>query len=324
MSFSKGYSILDSFKYSHVLHLALLNGLIEFLYSSPQKLSNIEAITVVPKNVLKDMLVLLIEIGVIESDSHGYIASQEFRRQFSPDQVNRLVTIAKWSVFQYSSYSQHLGAHIGNDSSAVIDGEFIDMWMESVHLRTEVVVPSKRMMKSLIGFIPNSILEVGPGSGEFTKLFLSIYLDSVVTLVEQAKVMPYTRKCFLGCREVSRVNFCEGNIFEWNDEKTYDLIYATNILHLFDEFSIKILAEKLWSLLNIDGTVLLGGYFVERDSFNLDGSLLNYTMWVQRGEDVPHLDQLVDIFETCGFSCLHSKGLHDECNFSYLNLKKVR
>ncbi len=99
----------------------------------------------------------------------------------------------------------------------------------------------------------NNCLELGPGSGIWTKKLITKFPHAKFDLLDISKSMLDQAKLNLGNRK--NVEFIEGDILDYQTEKRYDLIFASRVIEYIPEKEE--LITKLVGMLNKDGKIVL-------------------------------------------------------------------
>ncbi len=126
-------------------------------------------------------------------------------------------------------------------------------------------------IREILPFFSNcqgDILDVGAGSGAFSRGFLEAFPKCRATLVDIRQMIPITEKYLKKrCDErvIKRMTFVACNILDdnWPIDKTYDLIILSNIVHAYGHEENKNVFNEVKRLLKPGGMVLIHDFFLE-------------------------------------------------------------
>ncbi len=112
------------------------------------------------------------------------------------------------------------------------------------------------------------ILDVGAGSGAFSKGFLEAFPQSHATLVDIRQMIPITENYLKErCDETvfNRMRFSPCNILDapWPMKKQYDLIILSNIVHAYGVEENHIVLQEVRRLLKPEGLIVIHDFFLE-------------------------------------------------------------
>jgi len=113
-----------------------------------------------------------------------------------------------------------------------------------------------------------TILDVGAGSGAFSKGFLEAFPECHATLADIRQMIPITEKYLKErCDEpvFQRMSFVPCNILDnhWPITESYDLIILSNIVHAYGSEENKNVFKEVKRLLKPNGLVLFHDFFLE-------------------------------------------------------------
>lgn len=109
-----------------------------------------------------------------------------------------------------------------------------------------------------------SLLDVGGGPGTYALEFLSKNPQLYCTLWDRKGAIQVARKIAHSLPHGSRMNFCVGDFFEGKVPGQFDIIWISNVIHIYSPEENRSLFRKLNQALNP------GGRLIIQDTFTVD------------------------------------------------------
>jgi ubiquinone/menaquinone biosynthesis C-methylase UbiE len=127
-----------------------------------------------------------------------------------------------------------------------------------------------------------NMLDLGGGPGSYSVVFSDRNPDLHCTIVDLEPNLVYAKKTIKQTEAQSRISLSACNILE--DEipgSGYDLIFISNLIHIYSKEDVKIILKKAWSVTGIPGTIVIHDYLLDGSEHNmLHPSLFDLTMLV--------------------------------------------
>lgn len=126
------------------------------------------------------------------------------------------------------------------------------------------------------------MLDLGCGLGTYAEAFAARNQKLYCTIVDLEPNLVYTRKLINKSRYRERIRVSACQILE--DElpgSGYDLIFISNLIHIYDKMDVKQIMEKAWNAASITGKIIIHDYILNRSEHGpLYASLFDLNMLV--------------------------------------------
>jgi len=147
------------------------------------------------------------------------------------------------------------------------------------------------------------MLDVGCGPGTFALAFASQNPKLTCTLIDLEPTLVHTRRLINRSTYKERITVVPCNIVEQTlPGEGYDLIFISNILHIYSSNEVKRIMKKLWHAAATPATVVIHDYLVDEPACTpLPALLFDLTMLVgtPRGR-CPTYEELAGMFKKLG------------------------
>ena len=88
------------------------------------------------------------------------------------------------------------------------------------------------------------ILDLGGGPGRYLEAFCDLHPQVRVTLFDQPDTIRYAKKLLAGHRGFTRMSFKKGDLFNSSYGKDYDVIFISNVIHIYPADDILQILKK--------------------------------------------------------------------------------
>lgn len=126
------------------------------------------------------------------------------------------------------------------------------------------------------------MLDVGCGPGSYAITFSGLNPDLSVTLIDMEPSLEAARRrvCESGLQDRISCHTCQ--VLEDSlPGEGYDLVFLSNLIHLYSGKEVELIVEKVWHVLGTPGALVIHDYLLRRDGPDqLYASLFNLSMLV--------------------------------------------
>jgi len=109
------------------------------------------------------------------------------------------------------------------------------------------------------------LLDVGGGPGKYMEKFSERYPQMQLTLFDQPDTIGAAKRAVLGYQNNRNMHFIEGDFFKDDLGKNYDVIFISNVVHIFGSEELRTLFSKCLNALKTSGRLLIKDYFVNKE-----------------------------------------------------------
>jgi len=156
------------------------------------------------------------------------------------------------------------------------------------------------------------MLDLGCGPGTYAIAFTAQNPELYCTIVDLEPNLVYTRRLITRSRYRKRISIAACQILE--DElpgSGYDLIFISNLIHIYGETDVKKIMRKAWSAAATPGKIIIHDYILNKSEYGpLYASLFDLTMLV----GTPHgkcytILEIKDLLKSLGAKNIRQKSV---------------
>jgi len=168
----------------------------------------------------------------------------------------------------------------GRDLSAFEGGDdkkFRYLFTHAMHERSTEYAPmiAKKVARKSVG----KFLDLAGGPGSYSAAILEKDKKSEATLLDRPAAIQVAKELFEKRSFFKRFHFLPGDLFETAYGKDYDMVFFSNILHIYNAQQNKKLFRKIHRALAPGGRFVLADYFLKEDRTGpYEGALFSLTM----------------------------------------------
>jgi ubiquinone/menaquinone biosynthesis C-methylase UbiE len=128
----------------------------------------------------------------------------------------------------------------------------------------------------------SNMLDLGGGPGTYSLAFSDRNPDLHCTIVDLEPNLVYAKNTINQAEAQNRISISACNILEDKIPGSgYDLIFISNLIHIYNKEDVKNILEKAWSVTGFTGTIVIHDYLLDDSEHNmLHPSLFDLTMLV--------------------------------------------
>jgi ubiquinone/menaquinone biosynthesis C-methylase UbiE len=259
--------IIKAYRRTNVLFSAYQLGVLDKL-SSQAIDSQILAgeIKISHKGLLR-LLSALCAMGIILKKNNRYMVSNEYKKYLDPNSANYIGGLIKHEIHLQNRWMQlSESVKTGNPIKNIHEQVNPQDTNRFINAMANIGQRSAPIMLEKIRFSGNEhLLDLGGGPGKYMEKFCSRYPDMHVTLFDQPETISAAKKLLLKHKKFKNIHFIEGNFFEDNLGRNYDVIFSSNVIHIFGANELQIIFNKCYDALKSSGRLLIKDYFLNND-----------------------------------------------------------
>ena len=212
----------------------------------------------------------LTDVGLLIEKGTRYQSSklgQTFLNSKSPHYRGAYLELMQrqWEAWSYLSQSIRAGKPVeGKDSETP---EYRRSFSWAMHQRS--LKPAKQVARQLHLNGARSLLDLGGGPGTYALEFLAKNPGMEATVMDRPAALDVAKEVASTFRHGKRLSYLEGDFFKDDIAGTYDVIWLSNIIHIYSPVENKALFKKLFSKLHSKGRLLI------QDTFLVDQARVN-------------------------------------------------
>jgi len=299
--------ILRAYRKSEVLFVAHELGILDKIGQQPTDSDTLAKDLELSKNGIERLLSALCAIGIVIKEKEHYTLSVDFQPYLDPDStdyigglINHEIHLHKrWNKLSESVRSGKPVKQSDEPSGAADTQRFIDA-MAVIGNRTAPI-----LMKKIVFQGNEYLLDLGGGPGKYIISFCETYPDMQVTLFDQPDTIRVAQTNLSNNQHFKNMQFISGDILKDNLGENYDVIFSSNVIHIFGPEDVQIIFDKCHRALKPGGRLLIKDFFLNDD----------YT-----GPEFSTLFSLHMLLSTDGGKCYSEKemiSLMEDSNLSY-------
>lgn len=157
------------------------------------------------------------------------------------------------------------------------------------------------------------MLDLGGGSGGYTKVFIKNHPQLHATIFERRQVIPITKE-HLGDTN-GRINFIAGDFLKDPIGQGYDLAFLSSIIHIYPAETNRKLLKKIFRAIRPRGHVVISDFFLNNDEISpQDSAIFGVHMLTStEGGGTYTIGEVKNWLQWAGFirpRCLTSPNIH--------------
>jgi len=295
-----------AYRYSQVLFTAYESGLLEKLSQlkggSPGQIA--DEVNLSEKGVAR-LLSTLCALKIATKNQGRYKLAGEYRALFDPAAEDYLGGMfdheihlqKRWINLLYSVKSGNPVKKSDQPRTSKDRDRFIRA-MAILGRRSSPEVINKLKLKD-----NQHILDLGGGPGLYMESFLAPYAHTKVTLFDQTETIRFAKKRLAAHPSFDRMSFIEGDILKDNYGKNYDIIFISNVIHIFSLEQILAIIKNCHRSLKPAGRVLIKDFFLnEQQTGPVFSSLFSLHMMLSTEHGGCYrVSEIMDLLRESGF-----------------------
>lgn len=266
-TFESVTQLLRAYRGSAILFTAFELGLLEFLAKNPESPERISKALNLSRKGVSRILLALSALGIVEKDGRKFRILEPCLNLFHPDSDQYIGGLIQHEIHLQKRWWQldksvKTGRPVKDPQqkpTATDKKRFINA-MANIGKRTAPLVTEKIKLKG-----NEKILDLGGGPGEYLKAFCKYSPDIRVTLLDQSVTTNHARSTLTGYLPSEQISFMGGDLFTVDYGKNYDIIFISNVIHIFGPEDIKKIFIKCFKALKENGRLLVKDFFLNSD-----------------------------------------------------------
>jgi ubiquinone/menaquinone biosynthesis C-methylase UbiE len=259
--------IMRAYRISNVFLVAYELGVLDKLSNQPSPLDKLASELGLSEKGLARLLSSLCSIGILNKENLSYQISEEYEAFLNPQSthyigglINHEVHLQKrWMRLSESIKTGNPVKKADVPISSEDKNRFISA-MDNLGQRIAPLVIEK------IHFNGNErLLDLGGGPGKYLEKFSETYPEMQVTLFDQPETVRAAQSTLSGTKNLKTLQFISGDLFQDPFGSDYDVIFSSNVIHIFGAREIKTIFDKCYKALKPKGRLLIKDFFLNSD-----------------------------------------------------------
>jgi ubiquinone/menaquinone biosynthesis C-methylase UbiE len=266
-SFEELTDLLRAYRKSHVLFAAHELGVLDFINNKSVSCDTIAKELEISNDGLKRLLSALCAMGIVKKENENYSISEDYvpyLDSLSPDYIGDLI-----------NHEIHLNKRWTRLSESIKTGKPVKKWDEPTN-----PADAQRFIKAManmghrnapillenIRFNGNEhLLDLGGGPGKYIEQFCERYPDMRLSVFDQPETIKAARSVLSTQKCYKNITFISGDFLDDFIGKDYDIIFSSNVIHIFSPKEVKIIFDKCYQALKSGGRFLIKDFFLNDD-----------------------------------------------------------
>jgi ubiquinone/menaquinone biosynthesis C-methylase UbiE len=297
---------MRAYRNTNVLFAAFQLGVLENLSLKEMDLDNLAKDLKLSKKGLFKLLSALCALDIVVKKGNHYTLSTNYTNFFDPHSRHNIGGLIKHEIhlqkrWMKLSKSIKSGLPIKNINEPVNPEDtnrFINA-MVTIGQRTAPLMIEK------VQFNGNEhVLDLGGGPGKYLEKLCERYPHMQMTLFDQPQTISSARKSLSKHKYYKNMHFIEGDFLKDRLGKNYDVIFSSNVIHIFGPEELQALFNKCYRALKPSGRLLIKDYFLNNEYTGpLFSSLFSIHMFLstENGKCYSH-EEIKSLLEESQFS----------------------
>ena len=259
--------IMRGYRKTNVLFAAFQLGVLDNITTHAINIEGLAEDLNLSKSGLTKLLSALCAMGVVIKKDKNYKTSDDYEQYLDPESENYIGNLIRHEIHLQSRWMQlsesvKTGIPIKNINKKQKPEDtkrFINA-MANIGQRT-----APNMLDKIKFFGNEHLLDLGGGPGKYLEKFCEQYPNMQVTLFDQPETVSVAKELLSRHKNFKNMNFIKGNFFKDNLGKNYDVIFISNVIHIFGPGEIQTIFSKCYGALKSSGRLLIKDYFLYND-----------------------------------------------------------
>lgn len=305
--------ILRAYRKSHVLFVAHELEVLSRICNHSMNSEELAKVLGVSKNGLERLLSALCAFGILEKDREAFKVSTQHAKFLDPQSSDYIGNLIDHEI--------HLHKRWRNLSESVISGmpvkktvqpdkpedtqRFIKA-MSNIGHRTAPMLIEKVTFKG-----DESLLDLGGGPGQYVEQLSNRYPDMKITLFDQPDTVKAAQTVLSRHQNFKNIQFLIGDFLEDSLGKNYDVIFSSNVIHIFGPEDVQQIFDRCHQAMNTGGRLLIKDFYYNNE---------------HTGPEFASLFSIHMLLSTEGGQCYSEKemiSLMEKSNFSHKRSVKL-
>jgi ubiquinone/menaquinone biosynthesis C-methylase UbiE len=259
--------IIKAYRKTNVLFSAYQLGVLDKLSNHTSDLHNLAIDLDLSEKGLTRLLSALCAMGVIIKTTNCYTISADYKKYLDPESANYIGDLIKHEIHLQSRWMQlsesvKTGIPVKKMNKPMMPQDTIRF----INAMANIGQRSAPIMLDKIKFSGDEhILDVGGGPGKYIEKFCDRYPQIQVTLFDQPDTVAAAKKVLSRHQRFKNMHFISGDFFDDSLGKDYDVIFISNVIHIFGPEELRIIFNKCNKALKLSGRILIKDYFSNKD-----------------------------------------------------------
>jgi ubiquinone/menaquinone biosynthesis C-methylase UbiE len=281
MNLALGYQM------SQVLFTAVSLDIFTLLDKEPQDSASIAKLLQVEESVLKRFAVVLVDLELLEKKNNLFYNTSISSQHLVKGKKGYLGNIIHHSS-NLCEFWQGLDKQIRSGKPNLPGNDYLndfphrlDDYLSSMNDNAELKAAAISEVLGIQDF--RKMLDIGCGPARYSILFSQLNPKLEVTLIDLEPNIEYARKKVMDSNLQKQIQTVTCQVLEDDIPGSgYDLIFISNLIHIYDRWEVENILTKAWSVLNSPGSMVIHDYIIDENNVNnpLFASLFDLTMFL--------------------------------------------
>jgi ubiquinone/menaquinone biosynthesis C-methylase UbiE len=260
--------ILRSYRNSSVLFAAHELGVLNKISEKSINISSLVNDLGLSKKGLERLLSALCALGIIKKENNTYSISSVYKNYLDPRSSDFLGGLIDHEIHLHKRWAQlsesvksGLPVKKTNEPAEPADTQRFIKAMANIGQRTAPILLEQ------INFNGNEhLLDLGGGPGKYIEKFCAKYPHMQVTIFDQPETIKAAKSLLSRNKNLKNIRFISGNFLEDDFGDNYDVIFSSNVIHIFGSEDVQFIFNKCYTALKMGGRLLIKDFFLNNDT----------------------------------------------------------
>ncbi len=268
---AQAHAFIDQIMWAHrksnILFSAFETGILEYLAEHKSTLIDISKKLNLSKKGVEKLLAVLLAFGIARKQKEFFTLSTAYKPLFTLNSNDNISGLMKHEI--------HLQKRWLRLSESIRSGKPIKKTeklrkpedtkrfiaaMSNIGRQSAPIVLEKIKFRG-----DENILDLAGGPGQYMRAFCEHYPNMKMTLMDLPDTIKFAKRNLAGHKAFERMSFINGDMFETDYGGQYDVIFISNVIHIFDESDLMIIFKKCYNSLNRGGRLLIKDFFLNEN-----------------------------------------------------------
>lgn len=265
--FEKLNEVMRRYRSSMVFLAAYELGVLDKLGCRSLTIANLKEELEISEKGLTRLLSSLCAMGIAIEDNKNYKLSTEYEKYLNPQSIHYIGGLINHEI--------HLQKRWAQLSESVKSGNPIKKSEQSPnHMNTNRFIQAMAnlgqrtapLLIEKLNFSGNEhLLDLGGGPGKYLEKFCEAYPKMQITLFDQNDTILAAKSYLEGTRYYKNMKFIGGDFLQNDIGEDYDIIFSSNVIHIFGPEDLQAIFNKCYNALKTGGRLLIKDFFLNDD-----------------------------------------------------------
>jgi ubiquinone/menaquinone biosynthesis C-methylase UbiE len=265
------------------------------------------------KKGLERLLPALCALGIIKKKNSNYSLSNEYNNYLDPQSKDYIGGLIDHEIHLHKRWAR-LSESVKSGLPVKKTDEPVkpDDTQRFIKAMTNIGQRTAPILLEHVYFNGNEhILDLGGGPGKYIEKFCEKYPKMQFTIFDQPDTIKAAKSVLIRNKNFKNIRFLSGNLLENDLGNNYDVIFSSNVIHIFGPEDVQFIFDKCYTALKMGGRLLIKDFFLNNDTTGPEFTTLFslHMLLSTEGGKCYSEEEMISLMENSHFSYKQSVNL---------------